>query len=629
MKTFTKLISLLIAVMMVFALALPTFAADEVKPTYTLTINGQYPDHVYEAYQVFKGDYAEFYVESINGAYYKKVADNSYVKVSDGELTEDNYNQYVGGVKVPSSSDEGETTYTYTARKYTKEKILSNIKWGDGIVDPEKFLEDLKTSNDPDLLINEKNPFAECNGAEDVARVLREDINSNSTQIDAFAKIVAANLAVDQKHVSTPVDGTTYQYKISGLEAGYYFVKDRYLGDNVTNTTYTKYMLDVVGNLEIEAKADKPTLDKYIIDENGNIKENVSANVGEIIDYKLVSNVPKMDGYKEYTFKVTDTMTKGLTFRNDVKITIGGEVVPDNEYTVNVTKDANGTKIEINMIDFLANHKNDAGKEIVITYSATVNADAVLGEKGNPNTATLEYSKDPNDPTKPTGTTPGSTTRTYVTKIDLTKVDDEGKALTGATFTITGYKTIVSFKEVDKYVEAADGEYYKLKDGTYTKDAPNGNDDFYESTTAKYKLVKERQRIEEQGEWVNETLPVGSDGKLTFTGLGAGEYTITEIVAPDGYNKLEAPIEIKITCTENENGTCTWKVTDKSGNEFTGDKITVDEDGFIKIIVENKKGSLLPSTGGIGTTIFYVLGGILAVGAVVLLVTKKRMREDV
>lgn len=637
MKTFTKLISLLIAVMMVFALALPIVAADG---EYTLTIKSPFPGHTYEAYQVFAGDYTHqtfnVYEESTDGVYYKTTK-GEYVAIADvtDPITAENY--------VGTTEDDIFTATKFAAKEVT-EDVLTNITWGDG-VNGDALLAALKATTDENLVDADGNRlFKDCKDAEAVAAVVRT-FYSDSAQIDAFAAIVGKHLSDTHTDSNGSTekkenDTTYYEYKIEDLAGGYYFVKDKdnSLSEENPETAYTKYMLHVVESTTIEAKADRPTLDKYILDADGNPVKNVSANVGEIIDFKLESNVPDMNGYKKYTFKVTDTMSKGLTFNEDVEVTIGGTpltkisaedaAVPDadltNTFTVTTTEDADGnTIITIEVLDFIQ-YKDQKGADIVVTYSATVNEDAVLGNTGNPNSAKLEYSKDPNDPENPTGTTPDSKTYTYVTAIEIIKIDGTTKLpLTGAEFEITGTKQNNVTVWGERFVEDDNGTYYKLSDGTYTETAPTDDTaDQYESTTQKYRKEAYQETINAGETVVNATAAVDENGHLTFKGLGEGTYVIKEIKAPDGYNLLKEPITVTIKCTPNDPvGTgCTWEVT---GN---GAAVV---DGIIELTVENNKGTELPSTGGIGTTIFYVLGGILAVGAVVLLVTKKRMREDV
>ena len=192
----------------------------------------------------------------------------------------------------------------------------------------------------------------------------------------------------------------------------------------------------------------------------------------------------------------------------------------------------------------------------------------------------------------------------------------------GAEFKIAGTRLNTVLVSANTFTVSENGEYWKLKDGTYTTDDPNAegmDQSKYESTTIKYAKTPTTNTITKT-DTVTYTGTVGADGVLRFTGLAAGDYTITELKAPAGYNLLETPIKVTIGFTAPAEGAasqdCTWT--------YTGTDI-VNGTNVNKITIENQAGAELPSTGGMGTTIFYVLGSILVVGAVVLLVTKKRM----
>ena len=256
------------------------------------------------------------------------------------------------------------------------------------------------------------------------------------------------------------------------------------------------------------------------------------------------------------------------------------------------------------------------------TYSATLNQDAVLDPTtGNPNTVKLIYSNNPNQegegtpenpdkpvPGTPVSETPTVETKTYVTGLKLTKSDGSTKKpLTGAKFEIkgTGMKVVLINKTIYKASET--GTYYMLKDGTYTETAPitdknadGYNADLYDDVNKKYEKVTVVDKT---------TVPTEST------------YTITELVAPNGYNLLKDPITITITANATLEG-CTWTV--KNGE--TG--LTAGADHLFAFDVENNSGTELPSTGGTGTTIFYILGSLLVVVAGVVLVTRKRMNAS-
>lgn len=463
-----------------------------------------------------------------------------------------------------------------------------------------------------------------------------------SKESDMFAFATAVLRAAKEAHI-TPKTATAGEnatsVTIDNLPLGYYVVED-----TGAATPVSALILDTTNpSVNIAIKADKPGIDKNIdgtkdTDDatTGNVKYN-NAAVGDQVPYKLTSKVPDMTGYKKYYFVVNDTLSKGLTFNNDVTITVDTDTKKKNkDYTVTETKNTDGTtSVEIvfkNFIQYAAN----AGADITITYSATVNENAVIGVEGNPNKVKLIYSNNPNidesgnqedkpGDQSPKGETPDVETRTYVTDLELIKVDQDGVRLTGAEFQITGTKLNTVLVRKDVYTEDVNGAYWKLKDGSYTTDDPNSDGmdgSKYESTTIKYSKSVETKPIK-KAENVNYTATVGTDGVLRFEGLSAGTYIITEIKAPAGYNLLKDSITVTIGFTapadNATNKDCTWT--------YTGTDV-VNETNTNQITVKNRAGTELPSTGGIGTTIFYVIGGVLVAAAGVLLIVKKRMSKE-
>lgn len=555
MKAIKKWTTMALALIMMFALALPAGAASD---NNTLTITSKTSGHTFQAYQVFDGDYYE--------------------------------------------------------------GVLSNVTWGDG-VDGAALLAALKADG------NLGTHFTNCTTATDVAEVLSGEgspFTDNSELLDDLADVVSNHLTASHTDSGAPSgQAPNFTYTITGLKDGYYFVNEADMS-NANNNAYTKFMLQVVGDTTVAAKADVPTIDKSFA-EGGNQGD---ASIGDEINFKLTSKVPNMDGYDKYFFVVHDTLSTGLSFKEgSVAVKVGTETLtPNDDFTV--THRNQTLKIVLN--DFIQYKESQPNANIEITYTATLNENAVVGVEDNPNDVYLVYSNNPNvvyngdnEPSgdDPVGETPHDRTYTYVTGLELKKVDADGNALTGAQFQLSGttLNTVLVYK--DQFTLDDEGTYWKLKDGTYTTTAPSGNDELYENTTDKYTRERVKDTVQNAGT-TNATGTVGDDGILRFDGLSAGTYTITEMVAPDGYNLLDEPIQITISWSapSTEGGDCTWTVSGVQG-------ATV-QNGIITMTIENDKGSTLPETGGIGTTIFYVVGGILVVGAGVLLVAKKRMNAD-
>lgn len=577
-KRLSVLLASAFAAVLALVMAVPAYAAGE---NFTLTVNSKTPGHTFEAYQVFKGTL------STDGA------------------------------------------------------VLSDIEWGTG-VDGAAILDDLIS----DETIGDD--FKAGMYAADVADVLK-GYENNGAKLDAFAAIAGAHVKSEAKHTSTggafddEID--RYVYTISGLDAGYYLVQDASNSPSDSAHAKTKFILEVVGSVTAEAKADQPPVDKVIdgqhdtdpvTDDDATYN---NASIGDKVPYIITSSVPHMDGYNRYWFVVSDTLSKGLTYNEDLSVQIGStDLEEGTDYTVTATKNQDGTtSLKIVFKDFLTKWGASAEQDIVIKYSATVNEDAVIGTGGNSNDVKLIFSNNPNvdydgdepgeDNDKPVGETPESTTYTYVTGVTLLKVDDgkPANALTGAQFEISGTRINKVLVQQGVYKLDASGAYWKLKDGSYTTTNPTEQTkDLYESLTDKYVLTTETSVVDAH-EQVKATGWVDENGKLVFEGLGAGVYEIEELVAPNGYNILEDPIELTINWaapSNPETSDCTWSATAADNAAVA----SYDEaSGTIKLTVENRSGSLLPSTGGMGTTMFYVVGGVLVAGAAVAYVVKRRM----
>ena len=576
MKKMKRVFALLLALVMVLAMGATAFAAD----TYTITITPNADDagtHTYEAYQLFKGDLVK----------------------QDGK------------------------------------KILTNITWGDNI-DTTKLAtlaQDINTLNAETADYTALTASSTAEAFADAISGLNAAHDSAAAQAvaDAFAKVLKGTPA------GTGAAGTN---KIEGLSAGYYLVKDKDgTQDGKEDAAYTRYILQVLDDVTIEAKSEVPSVDKKIVNGENRLSAT-SASIGDTIPYEVTSTVPDMTGYNKYFFVLNDTMSKGLTFNDDVAITIGTKtLVKDTDFTVEAATDSDTgvTTVKIVLKNFIQYQTSQPGKAIKVTYSATLNENADLTATGNVNEVELTYSNNPNHdytgtpekpdepgPNEPVGETPEVTTKTFTTGVKLIKVDaeDPTRTLTGAKFSIAGTKLKVTLINQEVFELDADGEYYMLTDGTYTKTAPTDETkDNYDSTEKKYTKVEHVVKTTQE-EPVTAEGYVKSDGTLTFEGLAAGTYTITELVPPEGFNLLKTPITLVIDGTLDQTAkTCTWSAT-ANGED------AAYVNNLVQLTVENKAGNEMPSTGGIGTTIFYVAGAVLAVGACILLIARRRVRFE-
>lgn len=497
-------------------------------------------------------------------------------------------------------------------------------------------------------------------GAEVTKKVSGEDLinylatlSNNAEALDTFAE-AALKYATDNNIAAAGTvkagKGAT-QATISVPSAGYYLVAGSATADGNQTVVAACALTTTDPNADVTVKADAPSIEKKIVEGEKKVDAN-TASIGDTVTYELSSKVPNMKGYEKYFFVMNDTLSKGLTYDGDNSMTVkigDKKLTKDIEYTLESSTDETTGETTITIIfkNFIQ-YKEQIGNAVTVTYTATVNENANLSAtEGNTNKVDLTYSNNPNEqgtgtpgnPDKPgegdaTGTTPKDKVKTYVTGIKINKIDgkDSTKKLAGAKFSISGtaMKVVVTNKEMYKASES--GEYYMLKDGTYTtvpavtdKTSDNYNANKYDSTTQKYEKVtvvnKETVATE-----INTVGYTNENGILTFEGLNAGTYTITELVAPEGYNLLKDSITVTIT----ENATiesANWTVTKKVGTG-TAETLIAGDDNLFSFKVENNSGNELPSTGGMGTTLFYVIGGLLVVGAGIALITKKRMNKS-
>lgn len=563
MKKARKLTAVLLSLVMLLALVVPASAAEN----YSITIHNDKTGHIYEAYQIFAGT------------------------VSDDET-------------------DGETDGG---------PMLGDITWGSG-VDGAALLTALQAAN--------AGKYGTCTTAADVAKALGAE-GATAADAAAFADIAAQHLTTAAKTATAPNDDGNYI--IEGLDAGYYLVKDSLRDDdNQTGQVLSDYIVQVLGNVTMDPKdSGIPTLEKkvaerskYQKDEGYGMYYNDVAdwNIGDSVPFKLIASIPNnIESYDEYKFVFHDTLSNAFTLEEDsIKVFVAAttaanveQFTPQDDDLYQVAVDGQSFTLTIPDINPLDAHGNPANY-VIITYSATLNQNADIGLNGNENTAYLEFSNDPNG--DGLGRTAEDTVIVFTYELDGTKVDGETQAaLQNAKFVLlNGAKTeaaMVVDGKVTEWVkvatEAAAGDVQMP--GTY------------------------EEWVERYGDQ-NVILTSAADGIFKIAGLDDGTYFLREIQAPNGYNLLEDDVKLDIAATTaNGQG---WN-SGIAADALTGLTIAVNDGaaqdgdldtGVVNVTVENNGGATLPETGGMGTTLFYIIGGLLVVGAAVLLVVRIRMK---
>lgn len=434
-------------------------------------------------------------------------------------------------------------------------------------------------------------------------------------------------------------DGSPVTNGDTKLNIGYYLIVDETTGTPLTPDVYNLSILKVSDNntpVTVVSKVSVPEVDKKILIAKGEDFERVNINdasIGDEVKYEIVGTLPSnLADYETYFYKFTDTLSKGLTYKGNMAIAIDGEPIDHksiDDIQIDVTANEDGTTtITVTFTDIKPMVKADS--TVVLTYSATLNKDAEIAGAGNPNEIDLTYSNNPDKSSggenDPLGVTPKATVKTYTTELTITKTDDKDKKfLPGVEFTLTGSGVNVVLVTEGKFVQAENGTYYKLTDGTYTETAPDDvTSDKYESTTTTYKLETTINEKDSKKEGVSITGTVDEYGTVTFTGLGAGEYKLSETKTLPGYNTID-DIEFEITAEVKDAEDGTKYVAFDS----TDENIVLTETNTLAATIVNKKGVILPETGGVGTTVFYVVGAVLVLAAGILLIVKKRMNENI
>jgi fimbrial isopeptide formation D2 family protein/LPXTG-motif cell wall-anchored protein len=526
MKKLNKMLSMLLAVIMVLGMNITVMAAGDC----SVTIKNSQTGHTYEAYQIFSGT---------------------------------------------KSGDS-----------------LVSIDWGTG-VDSAKVTANASLGSD----------------AQAVADALDGDT------VEDFAKTVATCLSTT---ASGTVSGVTNSdVAITGLEPGYYLIKDKANSiDSSLDTAYTSYVLWVVdATTEISLKTSVPKLEKKVADDVTDVatltdssdkwEDSADYSSNETIPFKLTATLAdNVDTYSKYTLTFEDNLSAGLTYQDDatVKVVANGTEYALGESDLTINSDSTPITITVNDLKQVSalNGVSLNSAEVIVRYTAKFNDNTVIGYEGNPNTAKLVYSNNPNYKADGTGTT-----------------DDENNDSTGTTpedkVIVFTYELDVTKLDGEAAEDATDRTLNGAKFSLYTKDA-----------------------------YTNKGNAIATiDGEQTalfqFKYLGDGDYVLVEDSAPSGYNPIE-PIYFTISATHDDvsdnpelTALSVTQVSDPfSSNDFTitlrkdSGKTTLP-DGYVSIGIENNTGSQLPTTGGMGTRVIYVLGGAMVFVAAVLLITKRRM----
>lgn len=480
--------------------------------------------------------------------------------------------------QVDTSATGGHTFTAYEILKGTQatdSNELAVTDWGDGI-DSTAFLTEVKTVKDGDTA-----PFANVTDAKSFADVLA-NYQDKSDVANAIAKIA-------DKH--TKGTGTAVTPGTTQLDAGYYLIKDttaNLTGEDAYNPSVLYLPKHEVVN--IESKADVPTVEKKVKDTNDSEansttdwQKSADYDIGDQVPYQITGTLPSnFAEYDTYYYKFTDTMSKGLKYTAENARIYAVNGTQRTEITSAFTEDPGtysetaGTTVTwtCNDLKSIENVTITKGTKIVVEYEAQLCDKAVIGSAGNPNTVNLEFSNNPNNGGDSNhGKTPDKTCIVFTYKVVVDKTDGKSP-LGGAAF------------KLEK----------KLADGSYTTVKEFTADDITDKPTT-----------------------------FSFEGLDDGTYKLTETITPPGYNTID-PVEFKVVSTKNADDSTSAALTNLNGEKISGN-ITLTSDkteGSLTTEVVNEKGSTLPSTGGIGTTIFYVVGGILVAGAAILLITRRR-----
>ena len=501
-------------------------------------------------------------------------------------------------------AEEGDRTITINTKEnqgthtYDVYKVLEGT-YKDGKLTAPKFAEGLDTKALIDG-VNELIAAKNENLADDKKIAALADDASAPAVAEAIGKLEAGNdsetakqLAKVAKAAGGKKVATNAPSPITVNGDGYYFVED------VTNPlsekdSYSRYMLLNVGpeGKTVTIKADVVTSQKKVKEKNDTTGEEsgwqdgADYDMGDHVPFQLKATLPaNFDQYKTYSMWFCDEQSAGLQFeKTSVKVYVNGELLDASKYSIEENvKDGDKTLTFVVKIPELVYEGTNAAnsKDVIVEYTSLLTGDAVVfGKPGNPNESYVKYSNNPNNDQQgePKGTTPEDKVVVFTYEIIANKVgDDETTALEGAGFTL-----------------------YKKTDGVTDNDG-----------------------------WVACGPEIKDVTTFEFKGTDAGQYKLVETTVPRGYNKakdITFTVEAVYDTDSADPQLKELKVVDvdPANAVFTVDQTNLDD---VSTTVVNRSGAELPETGGIGTTIFYTVGGLLVVGAIIMLIQKRRMAE--
>jgi len=648
MKRLKKILALAIAMAMVLGMTSMAAFADETSThTITITNTDQNVSHTYQGYQIFKGK-----------------LDASQTKLSDIE-----WGDNVNGANLLAAL-KGSTDASLLGDNPDTDEVESNWNIFTNCSTATDVAKVFHTFDSTNLATN-------SSGAIDaVAKIIGETDNVLKGPVIPFTASgtsYTANVTGDGYYFikdattalvdsSTKGSDTLSKYLLAVVKDTTIVAKDTHLKPDkeiLQNNTTVKDGTAAVGDtvtfqVFVPVPDTRKYVDHFIFDMKDKLPTGMTFMGISSINTYAKTDITIDETTGKHSLNSGATATGSLTTTADANgskytltvapsgsTTYATYTAPADSATAVTTTGGQQVKVVFNEFKKFAEagdgHFNDY---IVVTYTAVVNDDANFTSTGNKNEVVFDYSNDPNhdyDGDEPdgddvVGTTPKDETTTYLTNIEITKTGDGGTiaALAGAEFEITSNDYNVTLVTGEKFeastytagtgeTEVA-GTWYKLKDGSYTKTAPTATTgSSYDSTEITYKKISFQKTNTTPGNTKKVTVISGEDGKIKLEGLKPGTYTIKETKAPSGYNNDTTEHVIKID----------WDATNKKMKLNTTDSDSTasftDNTATANITIDNKGGTTLPSTGGIGTTIFYVVGAILVIGAGVVLVTRRRM----